>query len=147
MAVLDTEAYLDAVCEMIAAGKQNVPVPIRGVSMRPFLRSGDQAYLSPLQPKIRKGDILLFQRENSQYVLHRVYRIRRDGTCLLLGDSQLQPEPVTREQFRAQVSFVRCGTRDFRPGSFRWWFFAGPWRRLAPWRRQIGKILALFRKK
>lgn len=147
MVVLDTEKYLDAVCRMIEEGRENVPVPVKGVSMRPFLRNGDFAYLVPLPEKVRKGDILLFQRENSQYILHRVYKIKKDGSLLLLGDSQLTPEPVRKGQLRAKVSFVRCGGQDCRPGSFRWWFFAGPWLRLAGWRPQIAKLLALFRRK
>ena len=48
MAVLDTNQYLDAVCLMIREGRENVPVPIQGVSMRPFLRNADFAYLVPL---------------------------------------------------------------------------------------------------
>ena len=147
MAVLDTEAYLDAVCRMIDEGRANVPVPIRGVSMRPFLRTGDFAYMVCLPAKIKKGDILLFQRENNQYVLHRVYKLRRDGSFLMLGDSQLKPEPVNRSQLRAKAAFVRCGNQDCRPGSFRWWFFAVPWLYLAGWRPPIAKLLALFRKK
>lgn len=147
MAVLDTEKYLDAVCRMLEEGRENVPVPIQGVSMRPFLRNGDFAYLVPLTPKVKKGDILLFQRKNNRYILHRVYKIKKDGSLLLLGDSQLEPEPVEREQLRAKVAFVRCGGEDCRPGSFRWWFFAGPWRIFAPWRPQFAKLLAMFRKK
>jgi len=147
MAVLDTEKYLDAVCLMISQGHKNVPVPVKGVSMRPFLRNGDFAYLAPLPEKVKRGDILLFQRENKQYVLHRVYKIRRDGIILLLGDSQLTPEPVAAHQLRAKASFVRCGGEDCRPGSFRWWFFACPWLQLARWRPQIAKLLAVFRKK
>jgi len=147
MAVLDTEKYLDAVCLMIAEGHRNVPVPVRGVSMRPFLRTGDFAYMIPLPGKLRRGDIVLFQRENKQYVLHRVWKIRKDGSFLMLGDGQITPEPVTPEQLRAKVAFVRCGGEDCRPKSFRWWFFAGPWLVFAPWRPQIAKLLALFRKK
>jgi signal peptidase I len=147
MAVLDTEKYLDAVSMMIQEGRTNVPVPVKGVSMRPFLRTGDFAYLIPLPEKIRRGDILLFQRANKQYVLHRVYKLRRDGSVLMLGDSQLTPEPVTPHQLRAKVSFVRCAGQDCRPGSFRWWFFACPWLRFARWRPQIARLLALFRKK
>ena len=145
MAVLDTEAYLDAVCRMIEEGRENVPVPVQGVSMRPFLRNGDFVYLSPLPDKIRKGDILLFQRKNRQYILHRVYKIRKEG-LLFLGDSQREPEPVEFHQLRAKVSFVRCGGGDCRPGDARWWFFACPWRIFAPWRPQIARLLALFRK-
>lgn len=147
MAVLDTEAFLDAVCAMIREGKNNVPVPIRGISMRPFLYDGDYAYLSALPDKVKKGDILLFQRENRQYVLHRVYKRRRDGRLIMLGDSQVAPEPVAAQQLRAKVSFVRRGGKDCRPGSLKWWFFAHPWRIFAPWRPAMGKIRAWFRKK
>ena len=147
MAVLDTEAFLDAVCAMVAEGKANVPVPIRGISMRPFLYDGDYAYLSPLPGKIKKGDILLFQRENRQYVLHRVYKTRRDGSLLMLGDSQVTAEPVAAHQLRAKASFVRRGGKDCRPGSFKWWVFAHPWRVFASWRPLAGKIRAWFRKK
>ena len=147
MAVLDTEAFLDAVCAMIEEGKANVPVPIRGISMRPFLYDGDYAYLSPLPGRIKKGDILLYQRGNRQYVLHRVYKTRRDGSFLMLGDSQVTAEPVAAHQLRAMASFVRRGEKDCRPGSFMWWFFAHPWRIFAPWRPLAGKIRARFRKK
>ena len=147
MAVLDTEAFLDAVCAMIGEGRTNVPVPIRGISMRPFLYDGDYAYLSPLPDKIKKGDILLFQRENRQYVLHRVHKRPRDGSILMLGDSQVTPESVAAHQLRAKVSFVRRGGKDCRPGSLKWWFFAHPWRILAPWRPAMGRLRAVFRKK
>ena len=147
MAVLDTEAFLDAVCAMVEEGKNNVPVPIRGISMRPFLYDGDYAYLSPLPDRVKKGDILLFQRENRQYVLHRVYKTCRDGSLLMLGDSQVTAEPVAANQLRAKVSFVRRGGKDCRPGFFRWWFFAHPWRIFASWRPAMGKIRAWFRKK
>lgn len=147
MAVLDTNKYLDAVCLMVREGQEHVPVPVKGVSMRPFLRNADFAYLVKLPQKLKRGDILLFQRSNGQYVLHRLYKIRENGHYLMLGDSQMMPEPVTQAQLRAKVSFVRIGTAVCRPGSFRWWFFAVPWLRLAPWRPQIAKLLSLFRKK
>ena len=145
--VLDTNKYLDAVCRMIEEGHENVPVPIRGVSMRPFLRDADFAYLIPLRGKLKRGDMVLYQRRNDQSVLHRIYKVLKNGNYLLLGDSQMEPEPVEAGQLRAKVSFVRCLGQQCRPGSFRWWFFAVPWLRLARWRPQIAKLLALFRKK
>ena len=147
MAVLDTNQYLDAVCRMIGEGNENVPVPIKGVSMRPFLRDGDYAYLVSLPGKLKRGDIVLYRRKNGQYVLHRIYKVLKNGNYLMLGDSQMEPEPMREEQFRAKVSFVRCMGQECRPGSFKWWFFAVPWLRLARWRPQIAKLLAPFRKK
>ena len=147
MAVLDTNKYLDAVCLMLREGHSNVPVPIKGDSMRPFLHGGDFAYLMPLPERLKRGDIVLYRRKNGQYVLHRVYRIMENGSFLLLGDSQLTPEPVNREQLRGKAASVRCRGENCLPRSFRWWFFAVPWLRLARWRPQIAKLLAIFRKK
>lgn len=145
--VLDTEIYLDAVCRMIGEGQENVPVPIKGDSMRPFLRNGDFACLTALPAAVRRGDILLFRRKNGQYVLHRVYKIGKQEVFWMLGDGQLVPEPVEAGQLRAKVAFVRCGGENCGPGTFRWWFFARPWLYLAPWRPRIARLLALFRRK
>lgn len=146
MAVLDTNQYLDAVCRMIEEGHENVPVPVKGISMRPFLRDGDFAYLVGLSGKRKRGEIILFRRQDGQYVLHRIYKVLKNGNYLMLGDSQMVPEPVEGSQLRAKVEFVRCLGQECRPGSFKWWFFAVPWLRLARWRPQIAKLLALFRK-
>ena len=147
MAVLDTNQYLDEVCRMIEEGRENVPVPIKGVSMRPFLRDGDFAYLVSLPGKLKRGEIILYQRHSGQYVLHRIYKVRKISSSLMLGDSQMVPEPVEDSQLRAKVAFVRCMGQECAPGSFKWWFFAVPWLRLAPWRPQIYKMLTLFHKK
>lgn len=141
MAVLDTTKYLDAVCRMLEDGEVNVPVPVTGVSMQPFLRNGDFAYLEPIREPVKKGDIVLYQRRHGQYILHRVYRLR-EGGFWMLGDSHLKPEPVDADQLRGKVAFVRCGGRDIHPGDRRWWLFAYPWRWLAPWRKQIYQIRA-----
>ena len=147
MAYLDTNKYLDAVCRMIEEGSTNVPVPVRGDSMIPFLRSGDFVFLSPLPQEVRPGDIILFQRPDGHYVLHRIYKKHPDGYFIMLGDGQLTQEPALRDSFRAIALGARCGGQHCAPGSFRWWFFYWPWRVFAPWRRQIADLLALFRKK
>ena len=135
---LDTKQYLDTVCAMLREGQKAVPVPVAGVSMRPFLRNGDVVYLDLPPKKLRKGDILLFTRPNGQYVLHRLHKKQKDGTFLMLGDSQLVPEPVHPEQIHAIVSFARIRGEVVKRSSFHWWCFACPWRWLAPWRPQVG---------
>jgi signal peptidase I len=144
--VVDTVAYLDLVCQLLSEGHTAVPVPVKGVSMRPFLRDGDRVFLDLPKTAIRKGDIVLFRRTNGQYILHRVHRICRDGSFFMLGDSQLIPEPVPAEKIRARVSFAIIGGKTVKPRSLHWWFFAYPWRALAPFRRQIGWVRGVFRK-
>lgn len=143
---VDTTEYLDMVCGLLAEGRENVPVTIRGVSMRPFLRDGDMAYLSPIGSPLRSGDILLFQQKGGRYILHRLHRILPDGKLLMLGDSQLTPEVIENSQIRGRVSFLRLGEKTVKPGSITWWFYAHPWRILAPWRKQIGALRRIFKR-
>lgn len=137
---LDTTKFLDAVCLMLRQGQTRVPVPVTGVSMLPFLRTGDTAFLDAIDGPVNLGDILLFQRPDGSYVLHRVIKCCPDGSFLLLGDNQMVPEPVDPSQLRARVSAVRIGGQVFAPGDRRWWLFSHLWRWLRPFRGLIGKM-------
>ena len=67
----------------------------RGTSMRPMLRQGiDNVELSPLPPKLKKYDLPLYQRDNGQYVLHRIVKVADTYTCI--GDNQYIYEPGVR---------------------------------------------------
>ena len=55
--------------------------------MLPLLRTNDYVTLSKITGKIKKGDILLYRRDNKQFVLHRVRRIRKD-IYTMVGDHQ-----------------------------------------------------------
>lgn len=119
---MDTEQYLTSVCQIIAQGRR-VSVPVRGESMRPFLADGrDSVLLGPVNRKLRKGDIVLYQRSTGQHVLHRIISIDRNkplrGGFYMRGDAQSISEgPIDPEQIRAVVLQVRrkgkwIGTAD-----------------------------------
>lgn len=144
--ILDTKSYLDTVCELLRSGHAHVPVNIAGTSMTPFLDPGDTVFLDLPDGPVEKGDVILFQRKNSQYVLHRVVGISPDGTLELLGDAQLYSEPVHPARVRAVVTGARRGSKLLGPGSLRWRFFRGPWqhcRRLRPYVNRIRNILKM----
>jgi signal peptidase I len=146
--IVNTQAYLDMVRDLLAEGKTAVPVPVKGVSMRPFLRDGDRVFLDLPGDRVRPGDIVLYTRPNGQYVLHRIYRVNKNGSFWIIGDSQLTPEPIIGMScVHAKVSFVIAGDKMIKPGDLRWWFYACPWRWLAPWRRHISRIWEFFRRK
>ena len=97
--------------ERLAAG-QTVSFFPNGVSMLPMLRQGrDSVELSPAPERLKKYDLPLYQRDNGQYVLHRVVAVGKDYTCV--GDNQFLLEPgVERRQVIALVtSFTRDGKR------------------------------------
>lgn len=94
-----------------------------GASMEPFLMGGrDRVALVPADARpVRRGDILLFQRDSGAFVLHRVRDVGPDGSMRIVGDAQYACESVRRDQIRAIVkSCVRDGRRiDCERGSIR----------------------------
>ena len=73
--------------EKLAEGKTVRFYP-KGTSMMPMLRQGiDSVVLSPLPGKLKKYDLPLYQRDNGQYVLHRIVKVTGD-TYTCIGDNQ-----------------------------------------------------------
>ena len=70
--------------ESLDEGKSVFFMP-NGISMLPMLHQGiDKVTLSPLPEQLKKYDLPLYQRENGQYVIHRidvvVYDFKRQRT-------------------------------------------------------------------
>lgn len=59
----------------------------KGTSMLPMIRQNiDTVVLAPLPGKLKKYDLPLYQRDNGQYVLHRIVKAGDTYTCI--GDNQ-----------------------------------------------------------
>lgn len=97
------EQVMPLIREQLAAG-QNVRFKPRGISMLPMLRQGvDSVVLSPLPDKLRKYDIPLYQRDDGNFVLHRIVKTGKTYTCI--GDNQFELEHGVRyDQMIAVVS-------------------------------------------
>ena len=144
--VLDTTAYLDTVCALLQEGHTHVPVTVAGTSMTPFFDPGDTVLLDLPSKPIEVGDVILFARFGTTYVLHRVVGIFPDGTLELLGDAQVRSERVLPEQVRAVVTGLRRGEKLHDEKSLRWRFFRGPWRHIRRLRPYINRIRQILRK-
>ena len=143
--VLDTQTYLDTVCDLLRQGHTHVPVTVAGASMTPFLDPGDTVFLDlPTRP-IQSGDIILFARFGKTYILHRVVQVFPDGTLELLGDAQVNSERVHPDHVRAIVTSARHGEALIDEKSLRWQFFRGPWRHLRRSRPYLNRIRSLFK--
>lgn len=127
---------------------ESVPLTISGSSMTPFLVHGrDTVYLSKVTDPLKKGDMILYQRRNGQYILHRICRVHPD--CYdLVGDAQTDIEPGIRpDQVRAIIHSVRRKGKLLKKGDFWWDFFAGFWLRIIPLRPLVRRIYTLLRGK
>ena len=119
-----------------------LPLVISGNSMSPFLVHGrDTVYLSKPEEPFRRGDMLLYRRDNGSYVLHRVFRV--EGQLFtMVGDAQTCLEPgIRREQILARVTAVRRKGKLLQRGSFLWDFFEKIWIRLVPLRPLLWRMV------
>lgn len=85
---------------------------VTGGSMLPMLSPHrDAVELTLADRPLKKGDIILYRRENGAFVLHRIIALR-DGAYCCSGDNQVMREPVKPEQVLALVDgYIRKGKR------------------------------------
>lgn len=139
--VLDTQQYLDTVCELLQQGEQSVAVPVAGGSMVPFLWSGDTVYVDIPDSPVKRGDIVLYTRSSGRYILHRVFRVRKDGSYIMVGDAQTELELLPgRDQIHARVTMARHKGKLMKPGQPRWWIYGHIWLWLRPVRPLLMRL-------
>lgn len=135
--VLSAEELIPSLLELLEEA-DCVPLVISGSSMTPFLvHNRDTVYLSKVRQPLKRGDMILYRRDNGKYVLHRIYRTDPESYTLV-GDAQTALERGIRpDQVLALVSAVRRKGKLLQPGSFWWAFFQRIWIRLVPLRPGI----------
>ena len=128
MKVIPNDIFFAEVERIIAEGN-SVIVPVRGNSMRPFIRDGRTSVrMSPCDPQsLENGDIVLFK-FRGQHVMHRIVKHNGD-TLLLAGDGNYKKvERCSRGDVVAIVDAVigrngrttLCDSRRWRLASRCW---------------------------
>lgn len=137
MKKVDTKEYVSMLRELTESGKE-VSMLIAGNSMSPFLiHERDSICFKKPDRKLRRGDMVFYQRTGGQYVMHRIYKVSAEG-YYIVGDAQQDIEgPVKREQIFALITRVRRKGKWIAPGDFWWEFFEHVWIRMVPVRRLI----------
>ena len=144
MRVVDTREYVSVLKELVEEGKV-VSMLIAGNSMSPFLyHQRDYIYFKKPDQKLKRGDMVFYQRKNGQYIMHRIYKIRGED-YYMVGDAQQVIEgPLKREQIFAVVIKVKRKEKRIEPGDFWWKFFEKVWIRVVPMRELITRIYSFF---
>lgn len=83
---------------------------VTGSSMFPLLIEGRDSVILEKVHTLKAGDIILYQRDDGNYVLHRIVKIK-NNELYLCGDAQFVVEyPIRYDQVIAVVtSFIRGG--------------------------------------
>lgn len=132
--MIKADDWVGALLPLIKEGK-SMKIRPTGVSMVPFITgTRDMVEIRDVNPVLKRGDIVLYRRDNAQYVLHRIYKVRGDE-YYLLGDSQTWIEgPIKRDQIVAQCRYYyKKGKRkdnDSLPIRIKYtvWFWLRPFR-------------------
>lgn len=99
-------------------------MPITGTSMLPLLREGkDLVEIEASgQKRLKKGDVVLYRKNDGTLVLHRIIKAENDNLFTVLGDHQFKnAEQVNKNQiiavargFLINGSYVDEKTRWYR---------------------------------
>ena len=112
----------------------------QGYSMYPFIDPRrDEVVLAGIEDgsALRRGDVVLYRRENGMLVLHRIYKIGQDGQYLL-GDTETDIEgPVRREQVKGKTNGMVRDGRYMDVGNPGYRMLSVVWLWLRPARRAI----------
>ena len=140
--IVDTKEYVDALRELTQEGLE-ASMLVSGSSMNPFLiHYRDYIFFSKPDRPLRRGDMVFYQRESGQYVMHRILRVKPEG-LYIVGDAQSEIEgPVKPEQVFARITRVERKGKMIGPDDFWWKFFEGPWLWIIPLRRVIMRLYA-----
>ncbi len=124
---------------------QEVKINVFGHSMEPFIYNGDNVTLKKFS-EYKKNDVILYRRVNKAFVLHRIYKVKKDS-FVLIGDHQTQKEyGITKDQIIAKViSYEKKGKTKYLKG-FKYHLYLLIWNRLLI-RKVILKLRRVFFKK
>ncbi len=102
-------------------------IPVTGSSMFPlFCENRDSVVLEKVH-KLKAGDIILYQRDDGTYVLHRIVKIK-NNELYLCGDAQFVIEyPIRYDQVIAVVSSFNRKGETISVSDFKYKIYTKVW--------------------
>ena len=139
--IIDNDTFFADVLRLLDQGKR-VTIPVKGLSMLPFIRGGkDLVVLEKAGEVLEADDIVLFHvgpREGGRYVMHRILSIDGDAVDIQGDGVPETHEHVRRNQVIAKAVEIlrggKCRVDPYSPGQRRLVHF---WQWLCPVRRYI----------
>ena len=116
--------------------------------MRPLLVQGRDSVVLRKKEGVpaNKHDIAFYKRANGQFVLHRVMKIKKDGSYVMCGDNQFElEEGISRDQIIGYVSDIYRGSKRFSVSSFKYRAYVFVWTKM-PVRKVLVKLRSIFKK-
>lgn len=144
--VLSTKEIMPLVGDILKTAER-VRFTVKGNSMYPLLRSDRDEVEVIKCNSIGKYDIVLYKRNNGDYILHRVLK-ENDNALSIAGDFEQELEsPVYKDQVIAKVvNIIRDGKKVISCNNGIYKTYCVLWAAVFKNRRRILKILKKLRK-
>ena len=120
----------------------------RGYSMYPlFVPGRDAAVLAPADTeKLSRGDVVLYRREGSILVMHRIWK-RKGDDFYMVGDNQKEIEgPLQARQIKGVLIEIVRNKKSIPAEQPVYRLLSGLWLWLRPWRPLLSKTAAGVKK-
>ena len=144
---IPAEIWFQAIEPLLQEGYKFKICPV-GRSMVPFLKGGrDEAVLSiPESGYVySKNDVVLYKLGNGMYVLHRIYRISKDG-IYTLGDGNRGIEgPFQSDEFLAVVDYIVRKGKILKKEDRKYAILVNMWRMIRPFRPLVMRSYSTLR--
>lgn len=113
--VVSTSEIRGTLTDLIENGGY-VPVCVSGYSMRPLLRHNkDTVWIKKCyESELKRGRIILFQRNDGKLFLHRIRKIKKDGLFLVNGDAHTYCEKINSSQIIGAVYEIERNGKRLR---------------------------------
>ena len=118
-----------------------------GDSMLPLIRQGrDLLVIVPITGRLKRYDIPFYKRDNGQYVLHRILKVR-EKDYVICGDNRwLKETGITDRHILGLLTAVVRNGKKRSMDSWKYKLYAHLWCDLFPLRAMALKILAAWRR-
>lgn len=141
--VIPNDIFFSEVEKHLAEGK-SVVFPVKGYSMLPFIKNGEDSVELVRCKGLEVGDIALAHLPNGAYVLHRVWDMKGDKV-ILMGDGNISGREycLRGDVLGVAVRILKRDGRVIECNDPSYLKKVKLWRRLLPIRRYI---LAIYRR-
>ncbi len=152
MKQIANDIYFGHVEGQLAQGN-HVLIPLKGISMYPFIRNGEDKVLLKAvtsDTPLAKLDVILFK-YRGKHILHRIISIKGDSYTMQGDGVYASREFCTRKDILGKAVEVHRfssgkGYKIIPTNSSGWKFLSGLWNLLRPLRRYFLFMLAMPRK-
>lgn len=143
--VISTNEIKGSLTDLIESGGY-IPVCVTGYSMRPLLRHKKDTVWIKKCPvsELKRGRIILYQRNDGRLFLHRIRKIKKTGVFLMNGDAYTHCEYIDSSQTVGAVFEIERNGKRIPYDSIKLRCYEKIWLLLKPLRPFLLRVMGLF---